>query len=107
MLEFRWGLHVICILIYEHGSSYSLLMSCSISLLKDLNILLYAPFTDFIGVTPKLFTLFSTIVYSIVSLTCFSGCLSFVYMKAAAFVSYFCIQLLYSKCLTKIPQCNF
>jgi hypothetical protein len=64
--------------LHEHGRSFHLLRSSSISFFRDLKFLSYRSFTSFVRVTPKYFILFVTILKAVVSLISFSPCLSFV-----------------------------
>jgi hypothetical protein len=61
--------------IHEHGRSFYLLKSSSISFFRDLKFL-YRSFTCLIRITPSYFILFVTIVKGVVSLISLSVCLS-------------------------------
>jgi hypothetical protein len=68
--------------IHKHGRSFHLLRSSSISFFRHQKFLSYRSFTCLVRITPRYFTLFVTIVNSVVSLISFSACLSFEYRKA-------------------------
>ena len=58
---------VMILLIRDHGRSFLLLRSSSISLFRDLKFLSYRSFTSLVRVTPRYFILFMTIVKGVVS----------------------------------------
>ena len=90
-LEFWWGLHWNCRLlfgkmaiftllvlsIHEHGRSFQLLRSSLISFFRDLKFLSYISFTSLVRATSRYFILFVTIVKDIIFLISFLACLSF------------------------------
>jgi hypothetical protein len=63
--------------IHEHGRSFHLLKSSSISFFRDLKFLSYRYFTCLVRVTPRYFILFVIIVKGVFSLISLSACLSF------------------------------
>jgi hypothetical protein len=63
---------ILILLIHEHGRSFHLLRSSSISFFRDLKFLLYRYFTSLVRVIPRYFILFVTIVKGVVSLIFFS-----------------------------------
>ena len=68
--------------IHEHGRSFRLLRSSSVSFFKDLKFFPYRSFTCLVRVTPRYFILFVTIVKDVISLISFSAYLSFEQRKA-------------------------
>ena len=68
--------------IHEHGRSFHLLRSSSISFFRDLKFLMYRSFTCLVRVTQSYFILFVTILKGIIFLISFSARLSFEYTKA-------------------------
>jgi hypothetical protein len=73
---------VLILPVHEHGRSFHLLISSSISFFKDLKFLSYRPFTCLLRVTPGYFILFVAVVKGAASLTFFSVHLLFIRMKA-------------------------
>jgi hypothetical protein len=73
---------VLILSIHEHGRSFHLLRSFSISFFRDLKFLSYRSFTCLVRVTPRYFILFVTIVKGVIALISFSSFLSFECRKA-------------------------
>jgi len=67
---------ILILSIHEHGSSFYLLRSSSISFIRYLIFLSYRSFTCLVNLTPRYFILFGTIVKCVISLFSFSACLS-------------------------------
>ena len=74
--------------IWEHKRSFHFLITSSVSLFKDLQLLLNRSFTCLVSVTPRYFMLFVAIVKSDVSLISLSAYLWFVYRRATGL--FFC-----------------
>jgi hypothetical protein len=75
-------LTILILPIHEHGKSFHLLRSNSVSFFTDLKFLSDRSLTSLVRITTRYFILFVTTVKGTVSLISFSACLSFVYRKA-------------------------
>jgi len=94
----HWAMLIL--LIHEHGRSFHLLISSSISFFKDLKFLSYKSFTHMDRVNSRYFILYEAIVKGIISLISQSVC--HLYIKEF-FFNYSCIQLL---CLKVFISCR-
>ena len=84
-------LTILSLLIHEHGISFHLFVSSSISFINSLQFLVYRSFTSLVKFILKYFIIFLAFVNGIVFFISFSYSLLLAHRNTANFVCWFCI----------------